>query len=60
MSAGAAEERVVVVDLKTGKSETNVTEDKVREHAQLAAYQLAVEEGLVPGRIRTGWPVHVS
>nr|MBS1900108.1 ATP-dependent helicase [Actinomycetota bacterium] len=49
MSAGAAEERVVVVDLKTGKSETNVTEDKVREHAQLAAYQLAVEEGLVPG-----------
>jgi superfamily I DNA/RNA helicase len=41
--------RVVVVDLKTGRSETRVSADKVREDAQLAAYQLAVLAGLVPG-----------
>lgn len=49
MSAAADEgERVVVVDLKTGKYEPE-TEAKVVEHAQLAAYQLAVEQGQVPG-----------
>src|SRR5690606_14457440 len=44
----AAGERVVVVDLKTGKYEPD-TEAKVREHAQLAAYQIAVQEGLLEG-----------
>ncbi|MGF2948531.1 ATP-dependent helicase [Microbacterium alcoholitolerans] len=39
-------ERVVVVDLKTGKYEPD-TEANVREHAQLAAYQIAVQEGLL-------------
>ncbi len=42
-------ERVVVVDLKTGRSEDRVTDDKVSEDAQLAAYQLALLEGLLPG-----------
>ncbi|WP_295013073.1 ATP-dependent DNA helicase [uncultured Microbacterium sp.] len=49
MADGDGDERVVVVDLKTGKSEDKVTEAKVLDHAQLAAYQLAVEEGLVAG-----------
>ncbi|VXC04880.1 DNA helicase II [Microbacterium sp. 8M] len=48
MTAAAEGERVVVVDLKTGKYEPE-TEAKVVEHAQLAAYQLAVEQGQVPG-----------
>lgn len=48
MSDGDGEERVVVVDLKTGKYEPD-TEANVREHAQLAAYQIAVQEGLVEG-----------
>ncbi|MDQ4214032.1 ATP-dependent DNA helicase [Microbacterium capsulatum] len=48
MVDGADGERVVVVDLKTGKYEPE-TEAKVVEHAQLAAYQLAVEQGLVEG-----------
>ncbi|GAA4490804.1 ATP-dependent DNA helicase [Microbacterium panaciterrae] len=48
MADGAGGERVVVVDLKTGKYEPE-TEAKVVEHAQLAAYQLAVEQGLVEG-----------
>jgi len=39
------EGRLVVVDLKTGKNP--VTKDKAREHAQLAAYQLAVLAGLL-------------
>jgi hypothetical protein len=46
---GAESSRVVVVDLKTGRSETRFSDDKVRDNAQLAAYQLAVTEGLVAG-----------
>ncbi|MGX9790376.1 ATP-dependent helicase [Mycobacterium sp. MMS18-G62] len=38
--------RLVVVDLKTGKSP--VTKDDAQRHAQLAMYQLAIAEGLVP------------
>ncbi|MFJ4173814.1 UvrD-helicase domain-containing protein [Microbacterium sp. NPDC089696] len=41
-------ERVVVVDLKTGKYEPE-SEQKVADHAQLAAYQVAVQQGLVEG-----------
>ncbi|WP_309127980.1 ATP-dependent DNA helicase [Microbacterium sp.] len=41
-------ERVVVVDLKTGKNEPE-NDGKVVGHAQLAAYQIAVQEGLVAG-----------
>lgn len=41
-------ERVVVVDLKTGKYEPE-SEQKVADHAQLAAYQVAVQAGLVEG-----------
>lgn len=41
-------ERVVVVDLKTGKHESE-SDAKVADHAQLAAYQVAVEQGLVDG-----------
>lgn len=41
-------ERVVVVDLKTGKHEPE-SEQKVADHAQLAAYQVAVQQGLVEG-----------
>ncbi len=37
--------RLVIVDVKTGK--TPVTKDDAQRHAQLAAYQLAVAEGLV-------------
>lgn len=48
MHEGKDGERVVVVDLKTGKSEPE-TDDKVAEHAQLAAYQIAVQQGLVDG-----------
>lgn len=47
---GAPEgERVVIVDLKTGRSEARVSDDKVADDPQLAAYQLALLEGLVPG-----------
>lgn len=46
MTGVDGEERVVVVDLKTGKYEPD-TEANVREHAQLAAYQIAVQEGLL-------------
>ena len=51
LDPGEAEgaERVVVVDLKTGRSEDKVTDEKVAEDAQLAAYQLALLEGLLPG-----------
>lgn len=42
-------ERVVVVDLKTGRSEDKLTDEKVADDAQLAAYQLALWEGLLPG-----------
>jgi len=38
--------RLVVVDIKTGK--TSVSKDDARRHAQLAMYQLAVAEGLLP------------
>ncbi|MCV7409239.1 ATP-dependent helicase [Mycobacterium florentinum] len=38
--------RLVIVDIKTGK--TPVTKDDAQQHAQLAMYQLAVAEGLVP------------
>jgi RecB family exonuclease len=38
--------RLVVVDMKTGK--TPVSKDGAQRHAQLAAYQLAVAEGLLP------------
>lgn len=41
-------DRVVVVDLKTGKYEPE-SDDKVAEHAQLAAYQIAVRLGLIEG-----------
>ena len=37
--------RLVIVDVKTGK--TPVSKDDAHRHAQLAAYQLAVAEGLV-------------
>ncbi len=37
---------LVIVDVKTGKSP--VTKDDAQRHAQLAAYQLAVAEGLLP------------
>lgn len=38
--------RLVIVDVKTGK--TPATKDDAQQHAQLAMYQLAVAEGLVP------------
>jgi len=44
-----SEERIVIADLKTGRSEDRTSDGKVTRDAQLAAYQLAVQEGLVPG-----------
>ncbi|WP_221585234.1 ATP-dependent DNA helicase [Microbacterium sp. G2-8] len=41
------EESVVVVDLKSGKHEERVSDAKVADDAQLAAYQIAVEQGAV-------------
>ena len=38
--------RLVVVDVKTGK--TPVSKDDAQRHAQLAVYQLAIAEGLLP------------
>jgi RecB family exonuclease len=38
--------RLVVVDIKTGK--TPVSKDDAQRHAQLAMYQLAIAEGLLP------------
>jgi RecB family exonuclease len=38
--------RLVVVDIKTGK--TPVSKDDAQQHAQLAMYQLAVAEGMMP------------
>lgn len=38
--------RLVIVDVKTGKSP--VSKDDAQQHAQLAMYQLAVAEGMVP------------
>ncbi|NYF17303.1 superfamily I DNA/RNA helicase [Microbacterium sp. AK009] len=43
-----ADGSVVIVDLKTGKSEPQ-TDAKVIDHPQLAAYQLAFEAGSIPG-----------
>jgi RecB family exonuclease len=40
-----SEGRLVVVDIKTGKSP--ITKDDAQDHAQLAMYQLAVAEGLI-------------
>ncbi len=40
-----AEDRLVIVDIKTGKSPA--TKDDAQRHAQLAAYQLAVAQGLL-------------
>jgi RecB family exonuclease len=39
-------DRLMIVDIKTGK--TPVSKDDAQQHAQLAMYQLAVAEGLVP------------
>lgn len=47
-----AEGRLVVVDLKTGK--TPVSKDDAQRHAQLAMYQLAIAEGLVPDGLVPG------
>ena len=55
-----AEGRLVVVDVKTGKSP--VSKDDAERHAQLAVYQLAVEAGLLgtaggePGGARLVYP----
>lgn len=38
--------RLVVVDMKTGR--TPVSKDQAQQHAQLAMYQLAVAEGILP------------
>ena len=38
--------RMVIVDIKTGK--TPVSKDDAQQHAQLAMYQLAVAEGMIP------------
>lgn len=48
MSDGPGGERVVVVDLKTGKNDPE-SDAAVLEHAQLAAYQIAVQQGLIDG-----------
>ncbi len=45
--ADADRGRVVIVDLKTGRSESRLTDAAVVDHAQLAAYQLAFEAGAV-------------
>ncbi len=42
-------QRVVVVDLKTGRSEVRVSDAKVVDDPQLSAYQLALLEGGVEG-----------
>jgi superfamily I DNA/RNA helicase/RecB family exonuclease len=47
-----AEGRLVVVDLKTGK--TPVSKDDAQRHAQLAMYQLAIADGLVPDGTQPG------
>lgn len=44
--------RLVIVDLKTGK--TPVSKDDAQRHAQMAMYQLAVAEGLLPGADEPG------
>jgi RecB family exonuclease len=47
-----AEGRLVIVDVKTGKSP--VTKDEAQRHAQLGLYQLAIAEGALPGGERPG------
>lgn len=42
-------ERVMIVDLKTGRSEARVSAEKVVDDPQLAAYQLALLEGRIAG-----------
>lgn len=46
--AGGPDGPTVVVDLKTGKNDPE-SDSGVLEHAQLAAYQVAVQQGLVEG-----------
>ncbi|KJL24002.1 DNA helicase II [Microbacterium oxydans] len=46
--SGGPEGPTVVVDLKTGKNDPE-SDSGVLEHAQLAAYQVAVQQGLVDG-----------
>ncbi len=41
--------RAVVVDLKTGRSEERYLDRHVADHAQLAAYQLALRAGAIAG-----------
>lgn len=48
ITAAAENERVVVVDLKTGKNDPE-SDSGVLAHAQLAAYQIAVQQGLIDG-----------
>ncbi|WP_431239247.1 PD-(D/E)XK nuclease family protein [Mycolicibacterium aichiense] len=47
-----AEGRLVIVDVKTGKSP--VTKDDAQRHAQLGLYQLAIAEGALAGGDRPG------
>ena len=47
-----AQGRLVVVDLKTGK--TPVSKDDAQNHAQLGLYQLAVSAGLFQGDVEPG------
>ncbi len=47
-----AEGRLVIVDVKTGKSP--VTKDQAQRHAQLGLYQLAVDEGALEDGDRPG------
>jgi superfamily I DNA/RNA helicase/RecB family exonuclease len=44
--------RLVIIDVKTGK--TPVSKDDAQQHAQLAMYQLAVTEGLLPAGVEPG------
>jgi superfamily I DNA/RNA helicase/RecB family exonuclease len=44
--------RLVIVDIKTGK--TPVSKDDAQQHAQLAMYQLAVAEGMLPAGTEPG------
>ncbi|MEU4016381.1 ATP-dependent DNA helicase [Microbacterium sp. NPDC028030] len=46
--SGGPEGSTVVVDLKTGKNDPE-SDSGVLEHAQLAAYQIAVQQGLIEG-----------
>ncbi|WP_067117404.1 ATP-dependent helicase [Microbacterium sp. H83] len=46
--ASTGRDRVVVVDLKTGRTDPE-SDSGVVDHAQLAAYQVAVQQGLIEG-----------